>query len=155
MKAFRERYGAGPLHLAAVLVSLAVAAYALSRVFALLPQPLSFFIWFAGAIVLHDVLLVPSYSLLGRGAARAIAGGERPSRLRIAALNHVRVPVLLAGLALLVWFPLVLATGEGTFKAASGLTPDVYMGRWLALTGVLLVGSLVVFCIRLPSLRRQ
>ena len=155
MSAFRARYGASPLHLAGVLVALAVVAYALSRVFSLLPEPLSFFVWFAGAVVLHDLLFLPSYSLLGRGAAQAIAGGERPSRVRIAALNHVRIPVLLAGLALLVWFPLILATGQSTFESASGLTPDIYLGRWLALTGVLLGGSLLAFCIRLPRLRRQ
>jgi len=75
--------------------------------------------------------------------------------VRIAALNHLRVPVLLAGLALLVFFPLILRTGESSFTAANGLTPDVYLGRWLALTAVLLIGSLLVFCIRLPRLRRQ
>jgi len=155
VSAFRRRYGAGPLHLLAVLGALAVGAYALSRVFGLLPQPLSFFIWFAGAIVLHDLVFLPGYSLLGNGVARVVAGKAPPSRVRIAALNHLRVPVLLAGLALLVFFPLVLRTGESTFTLANGLTPDVYLGRWLALTAVLLVGSLLVFCIRLPRLRRQ
>jgi len=155
VSAFRKRYGAGPLHLLGVLFALAISAYALSRVFGLLPQPLSFFIWFVGAIVLHDLLFLPGYSLLGKGVARAVAGGEPRSRVRIAALNHLRVPVLLAGLALLVFFPLVLRTGESSFTSANGLTPDVYLGRWLALTAVLLIGSLLVFCIRLPRLRRQ
>lgn len=155
MSGFRRRYGAGPVHLLGVLVGLAIAAYALSRVFALLPQPLSFFIWFVGAIVVHDLVFLPAYSLLGNGFARAVAGGEPRSRVRIAALNHARVPVLLAGLALLVFLPLVLRTGESTFKAASGLTPDVYLGRWLALSAILLVGSLLIFLIRLPRLRRQ
>ena len=155
MSALRARYGAGPLHLVGVLAALAISAYALSRVFSLLPQPLSFFIWFAGAIVLHDLLFLPGYSLLGKGVAQAVAGTGSPSRVRIAALNHLRVPVLLAGLALLVFFPLILRTGESTFTSANGLTPDVYLGRWLALTAVLLIGSLLVFCIRLPRLRRQ
>ena len=155
MSALRARYGAGPLHLLGVLAALVISAYALSRVFSLLPQPLSFFVWFVGAIVLHDLLFLPGYSLLGKGVARVVAGDGPPSRVRIAALNHLRVPVLLAGLALLVFFPLILRTGESSFTSANGLTPDVNLGRWLALTAVLLVGSLLVFCIRLPRLRRQ
>lgn len=155
MTAFHRRYGAGPLHLLSVLGALAVTAYALSRVFGVLGQPLSFFVWFVGAIVLHDLLFLPGYSLLGGAVDRVVAGKRPPSRVRIAALNHLRVPVMLAGLALLVWFPLVLSTGETTFKAASGRTPDVYLGRWLALSAVLLGGSLLVFLLRLPRLRRQ
>lgn len=156
MSGFRARYGASPLHLVAVLTALAITAYALSRVFGLLPQPLSFFLWFAGAIVLHDLVFLPSYSLLGNLVARGVTGaGEAPSRLRIAALNHLRVPVLLSGLAFLVFFPVISRAGASSFSSANGLTPDVYLGRWLELTAVLLGGSLIVFCVRLPGLRRQ
>ncbi len=143
---FRERYGAGPLHLLALLATLAVAAYAFSRVFELLGKPFNFVLWFAGAIVAHDLVLYPLYTLLGRGAQRML-GPSTP--LRIAALNHLRVPALVSGLLLLVWLPLVIGKGDRSYKGATGLTKgDLYLDRWLILSAALFAVSALVFAVR-------
>lgn len=99
-------------------------------------------------------MLFPVYAVLGAIAAAAIVGGGTRSRLRIAALNHLRVPALLSGLLLLVWFPLVADKGERSFMRVSGLSKDVYFGRWLLITAVLFGGSALLFLLRLRRLAR-
>jgi uncharacterized membrane protein len=151
---FRERYGAGPLHLLAVLASFAIAAYALERALGLTSNPDRILLWLAGSIVAHDLILLPLYSLVGVLAAGALFAGERRDRLRIAALNHLRLPALLSGLLLLVWYPLVAGPADRTFMRATGLSKDVYLERWLLLSAALFAASAVVFALRLPRLRR-
>lgn len=151
---FRERYGAGPLHLLAVLATFAIAAYALERALELTSNPDRIAIWLVGSIVAHDLVLFPLYALLGVLAAGAFLPGGRRDRLRIAALNHLRVPALTSGLLLLVWYPLVAGPADRGFMRLTGLSKDVYLERWLLLTAVLFAGSAVIFALRLPSLRR-
>ena len=115
MRRFRHQYGANPGHLLVALASLAISAWALSMVLDVLSAPERFLIWFIGAIVLHDFLFLPLYSALGLGAATVLTRGERASRLQIAALNHLRVPLLLSGLMFVVWFPLILSQSPAGF----------------------------------------
>jgi hypothetical protein len=154
MRRFRDHYGAGPIHLLAVLVSFAIAAYALSRALDLTGNPDRIVVWLGGSIVAHDLILFPLYALLGVLVAGAILRGGHRSRLRIAALNHLRVPALLSGLLLLVWFPLVAGKGERSFMRVSGLSKDVYFERWLLITAVLFAGSALLFALRVRRLAR-
>jgi hypothetical protein len=151
---FREGYGAGPLHLLAILASFAVAAYALGRALELTSNPDRIVLWLGGSIVAHDLILFPVYALLGALAAGALLRGDRSSRLRIAALNHLRVPALLSGLLLLVWYPLVAGPADRGFMRVTGLSKDVYLERWLLLSGALFAASAVVFALRRPRLKR-
>jgi hypothetical protein len=155
MKRFRYEYGASPVHLLVALTSLAVSAWALLQVFDVLSTPGRFLVWFLGAIVVHDLIFLPLYSLLDRGAAGALTRGRQPSRLRIAALNHLRIPVLLSGLMLLVWYPLVLSKAPSGFERITGQTTDVYLERWLALSAVLFAGSALLLAVRARSLRAK
>jgi hypothetical protein len=154
MRRFRERYGAGPIHLLAVLASFAIAAYALSRALDLTRNPDRIVLWLGGSIVAHDLILFPIYAVLGAIVAGALLHANPGSRLRIAVLNHLRVPALLSGLLLLVWFPLVADKGERSFMRVSGLSKDVYFGRWLLITAVLFAGSALLFVVRLRRLAR-
>jgi hypothetical protein len=154
MRWFRGHYGAGLIHLLAVLATFAIAAYALSRALDLTGNPDRIALWLGGSIVAHDLILFPVYALLGAIAAGAIVGSKTRSRLRIAVLNHLRVPALLSGLLLLVWFPLVADKGERSFMRVSGLSKDVYFGRWLLITAVLFGGSALLFALRLRRLTR-
>jgi len=151
---FRDFYGAGPLHLLAVVASFAIAAYALDRALGLTGNPDRIVLWLGGSIVAHDLVLFPLYALLGVLAAGAFLPGARSSRLRIAALNHVRVPALLSGLLLLVWYPLIAGPAERSFTRLTGLSKDVYLERWLLLSAALFAASAVLFALRLPGLRR-
>jgi hypothetical protein len=146
---FRFEYGAGPFHLLVALASFAVAGWGLAQVFGAIANTDALLLWLFGSIILHDLVLLPLYSALGVVAAGGIAHGTaQSSRMRVAALNHLRVPVLLSGLMLLVWFPLVLETAPASFARAAGYEPEVYLERWLGLTAVLLVGSALVFALR-------
>ena len=153
LKRFRYEYGGNPAHLLTALASLAVSAWALAMVLDVLSAPGKFVIWFVGAIVLHDLVFLPLYSALGLGAGRALAGGHAPSRLRLAALNHLRVPALLSGLMFLVWFPLILSKSPQGFERLTGLSNEIYLERWLLMSAVLFGGSAILLALRVRSLR--
>jgi hypothetical protein len=151
---FRREYGAGPLHLVAVTASIAIAAYALSRIFDVVGDPLRVALWLVGAIVAHDLVLFPLYALLGVIAGGALVPDAQRSRVRIAALNHLRAPALASGLLLLVWFPLIAAKAPRTFMRSTGLDVGIYLDRWLVATAVLFTASALLFALRLRRLAR-
>src|ERR1700691_3462513 len=67
----RRWYGAHPLHLLALLAAFALAGYAVRAVIAA-GQFRGFAIWFAVAIVGHDLLLFPLYSLADQSVQRLL-----------------------------------------------------------------------------------
>lgn len=138
MKRFADLYGARPTHLVLLLASLALAAYAGSF---LLGDPalLTMLVWFVGAAVLHDLVLFPLYSL----ADRALV--SRLPRL----VNHIRIPLLGAGLTFVLFLPGIIRQGEPTHLAATGLTQEPYLARWLWLVLGMFAVSAVVYGIRL------
>jgi hypothetical protein len=140
--ALRSRYGEGPLHLLAVIASFAIVAYAFLEIVER-PGALSFAIWFGGAVIAHDLIAFPLYSLFGLVAGRA--EGKRTA----AAVNYLRVPALLSGFAFIVWFPLILGLPGDGYEAASGLSADPFLGRWLLLTAALFAGSGVLYAVNL------
>ena len=93
--------------------------------------------WFAGAIVAHDLVLLPLYSLLDRVALR-----------RRRASVYVRIPALLSGLLLIVFLPAIARLGATTYHASSGLNQDVYLGRWVAATAVMFGVSGAIYLFR-------
>jgi len=113
MRRFRYEYGSGPLHALGLAASFALTGYAVLRI-AGGPSPLSVLLWFVAAIVAHDLVLLPLYSSIDRIGARVLRPARSPRA--ISPLNHVRVPALLSGLMLLVWFPLVLGLSDPTFS---------------------------------------
>jgi len=151
--AFRRQYGAGPVHLLAVTASIAIAAYALSRVFDG-ADPMRVMLWMAGSIVAHDLVLLPLYALLGAIAGGALVPDARRSRARVAALNHLRAAALASGLLLLVWFPLIAAEAPRTYMRSTGLDVGVYLERWLLASAVLFGGSALLFALRVRRLAR-
>jgi Na+/melibiose symporter-like transporter len=132
MSRLRARYGGGPAHLLATLASLAIAAAAVIGWTQRPRDLMSVLIWFAAAIVLHDLVLLPLYSLLDR-----ITVARLPRR----AIAHVRVPLLISVLVLAATFPTVLGFGAGSEHHASGIIEHGYLARWLLLSGVLLALS--------------
>jgi uncharacterized membrane protein len=151
---FRDRYGAGPVHLLAVALTFAVAAYALGRALELTSNPDRIVVWMGGSIVAHDLVLFPVYALAGVLLAGIVVPTDRRDRVRIAALNHLRAPALLSGLLLLVWYPLVAGPAERGFMRVTGLSKDVYLERWILLSLALFACSAAIFALRLPRLRR-
>ena len=155
----RHWYGASPLHLLALLTAFALAGYAVRAVIAA-GQFRGFAIWFAVAIIGHDLLLFPLYSLADLSVQRLLPWGaarRRASRQAATvpgaapgppAINYVRIPVAFSLLLLLAFFPLILGLSEPEYHRASGLTTQPYLWRWLAVTGVLFGGSAVLYALR-------
>ncbi|QXE38928.1 hypothetical protein KQY30_06140 [Streptomyces sp. GMY02] len=154
---FRRLYGESPLQLLLLLASFALCAYAGIRL--LSGDWLLILIWFVGAAVLHDLVLVPLYSLGDRGAEAALRPGrERPGRdargERGPGVNHLRVPAFLSLLLLLVYWPLVLRASK-PYEDATRLSIDVFLGRWLLITAALFALSAVWLVVRLYTDRRR
>jgi hypothetical protein len=142
-------YGAHPLHLLALICSFALAAYAAVRLFA--AQPLGVAIWFVGAAIGHDLILLPLYSLADRSVRSVLhhRTGDLPA---VPWINYLRVPAVLSGLLLLAWFPLIFRLAD-RYPGATGLSQDVYLGRWLAITGALFGAAALAFALRLRRAR--
>jgi hypothetical protein len=161
------------LHLLALLAAFALAGYAVRGVVAA-GQWRGFALWFAIAIVGHDLLLFPLYSLAdlslrrllpGRSAGRRHEGAVEPSAGRSGqagssaaaagppVINYIRVPAAFSLLLLLVWFPLILGLSSRTYHRASGLVTSPYLDRWLAVTGVLFAASAASYAVALRRSR--
>jgi hypothetical protein len=138
------------LHLLVHAAAFAVAAYALAQIVRG-GSVVNFIFWFAGAAVLHDLVLLPLYSLLDRVA-------RLPRRLRpaprVRVINHIRAPALISGVLLLVYFPSILGLSDRNYYAASGHHLHGYARNWLAITAVLLAGSVLVYVIRVLRAKR-
>jgi hypothetical protein len=148
-------YGAGTVHLLAVLVCLAVTGGAVAIVAGDPAWPVML-VWFLAAVLLHDLVLFPLYSAGDRlltAAARA-RGGRRRTRPRVPVVNHVRVPLLGAGLTFLLFLPGILGQGESALYAASGLDTSPVAGRWLLLVAGMVVASALVYLVRVLGARR-
>jgi hypothetical protein len=137
--ALRARYGAGPLHLLALLAGFAIAAAGVIGWFQRPSDVESVLVWFAAAIVIHDVLLLPLYTLLDR-IALALHGRLARPRVRgnrLNAASYVRIPAILSGLLLIVFFPVISGLGARRELAASGIPERGYLTRWLLAVGVM------------------
>jgi hypothetical protein len=142
---FRRLYGAGPLHLVAMLLAIALSLYAVTRIRDD-PALLKIAVWFVGAALVWDLLLGPALAVVDRLLL--------PLH-RVGALNHVRVPLLASALLLLVWAPAILQRSEGVFRTKAGLSQDVFLGRWLVITAVLCAVSAALYGLRVLRGRRR
>src|ERR1700761_7560303 len=92
---FLRWYGAGPLHLLTLLGSFALAGYAAAK---LLPYNyVGIPVWFAGAVIGHDLILMPLYTLADQPAAAVFRHRSGPLPA-VPWINYLRVPVALSGL---------------------------------------------------------
>jgi hypothetical protein len=130
---FGALYGAGPLHLVAHLAGFAIAAFALVQI---LGQAgwVNFLAFFAGAALLHDLLLLPLYAGLDRVIARVS--------------NHVRVPALISAVLLLIYLPLISGRSDASYRAAAGHNPHGYLRNWLLISAGLFLASGLVYGLR-------
>lgn len=136
-----------PFQLLLLACSFALAAYAGIRLLA--GDWFGVALWIVGAALLHDLVLLPLYTLADRAAVGGLgAAGQRGRTL------YVRVPATLSGLLLLVWFPLISGMTAGRYRSATGLSPDGFLTRWLLITAVLFGGSALLLAWRVGRVRR-
>jgi len=155
---FARYYGAHPLHLLTMVAGFALLGYVL---IALRPTALwnpdrwwqSVAVWFAAAVIFHDLVLFPLYALADAVLGR-LPGIHRRSP-KVPVRNYIRVPALGAGLTLLVFLPGIIEQGADTFHAATGQTQQPFLGRWLLLVAALFAGSALAYVARLLMARRR
>ncbi|RKS08065.1 hypothetical protein DFP74_3753 [Nocardiopsis sp. Huas11] len=162
MNALRRWYGAPLSHLVLMVASFALAGYAGVRL--LDGDAVGVAVWFVGAAVLHDLVLVPGYTLIDRGwqaaagrLARVGHGGRsgrdgrvragHDERGRVRLVNHVRVPAAVSALLFVVYFPLILGPSQA-YVSKSGLPGDPFAERWLLVCALLFAASAVVGAVR-------
>ena len=138
-----KRYGASPLHLLAHLALLPLAGWALLQILDL-NTARTILLWFLGAVILHDLVLLPAYSALDRLARTATRG----------AINYVRVPAGIWLLLGLVYYPVIAGRGDAAFHRVSGLHFEGYLARWLLAGAVLFIASGLIYAARGASRRR-
>ncbi len=142
-------YGASPGHLVAVLACLLVAAYTVSRLFGS-SSLLRIGVWFVGAAVAWDLVGGPLVALVDRGLQllRRTGGG-------VALVNHVRAPLGISALLLLLWTPVIFQRSERTFMRRSGLDEDPFLGRWVLVTVGLFALSAALYALRVWRARTR
>ncbi|MBP0458290.1 hypothetical protein JFN87_12365 [Streptomyces bomunensis] len=128
-----------------LIVSFAVCGYAAVRW--LSDDWLSIAVWFVGAAVLHDLVLVPLYAgtdwILHRvGGGRGRTADDPPRT----AVNHIRVPAFVSLLLLLVYWPLVFRNSPH-YSVSTHLSDAVFLRRWLLITAVLFGASAVWYAV--------
>lgn len=156
---FARIYGSHPLHLLTMIAGFALLGYVIAVV---RPVTLwnshvwwqSIVVWFAAAVIAHDLVLFPLYALVDRMLSR---GRARPGRAAavVPVLNYLRVPALGAGLTLLVFLPGIVRQGATTYRAATGQAQDPFLGRWLLLTAAMFAVSAGVYALKLATARRR
>ena len=165
----RRWYGANPLHLLALLAAFALAGYAVHAVMAA-GEWTGWAEWFAVAIIGHDLLLFPLYSLGDLSLRHLLPGGTHgrvpapapaargpfeafhspaagPPAAWPPLLNYVRIPVIFSLLLLLTFFPMILGLSGRELHRASGLGTGPYLWRWLGVTGVMFAISAAAYAL--------
>lgn len=150
MQRFTDRYGAHPAHLLLVLASFALAGYASVQMLA--QRSIHVGVWFLGAAVVHDAIVLPIYVLAD--AAAVSLWRRMPGPRGAPWLNHLRFPTAISLLLLLVFLPEVTRrrtalTGDST------LSTKPYLSHWLAVVAILFGVSLVWYVIRLVRARTR
>lgn len=153
---FATIYGSHPLHLLTMLSGFALMGYILAT---FKPATLwnpgtwwqSIAVWFAAAVIVHDLLFFPLYAL----ADRVLSARQPRGRPKVLARNYIRVPAMGAGLTLLIFLPGIIEQGGPTYLAATGQTQQPFLGRWLLLTAAMFGTSAICYTISLAAARRR
>jgi hypothetical protein len=143
-------YGASPLHLLALLACFALAGYAATQLVKSRPESVA--IWFIGAVVGHDLVLLPLYSIAD-GSVLAVIRHRAPKLPAVPWINYLRFPAGLSALLFLVWFPLILRL-KTHYQESTTLSPDPFLWHWLAVTGTLFLLSAAAYAVRLRAAHR-
>lgn len=154
-------YGSRPLHLLTMITGFALLGYVVATIKPVTlwnPQVWwqSIIVWFAAAIIAHDLVLFPVYAFLDWLLSRSrVTPRTARAEPRVPLLNYLRVPVLGAGLTLLVFLPGIIKQGASTYQAATGQTQDPFLGRWLLLTAAMFAVSAGIYGTRLATAHRR
>lgn len=137
-----------PFQLLLLACSFALAAYAGVRLLA--DDWFGVALWWVGAALLHDLVLLPLYATADRAVLRGLGAAGLRSRAM-----YVRVPAALSALLLLVWFPLISGMVDVRYRSATGRSAEGYLDHWLLITAVLFGGSALLLALRLRRATKE
>jgi hypothetical protein len=147
----RRAYGARLLHLVGLIAVIGVSAYAVVQV-AGRPDFRAMAIWFLGAVIAHDLVFLPAYSVANRLSASA-GPVRRRGRGALLVLNHLRAPIALATILFILFYPSILQRSEGGFLSNAGYGTDPFPDRWVWASVAILAASLLLLAA--STARRQ
>lgn len=102
-------------------------------------------VWFAGAVVGHDLVAFPLYAATDRLSVAVFHAAK---------VNYLRVPAAASALLFVVYLPGIIRPGGNTYVAATGQTQEPFLGRWILLTAIAFALSGLVYVVRLAFTRR-
>jgi hypothetical protein len=100
------------------------------------------------AVIAHDLVLFPLYALADRslrGLLRLLPSTRTPL---VRPLNYIRVPLLGAGLLLVLFLPGIIQQGQASYLTATGQTQAPFLARWLLLTAAMFGVSAILYALR-------
>jgi hypothetical protein len=131
-----------------------VAAYAVTRVFGVSGWK-GILLWFAVCLIGHDLIGWPLYAAADRILTRTQQRHPGRRESPVPWVNHVRVPVIISGTVLAMFFPLIFRLSQARYTAYTGFNENVYLANWLFVTAILFGGSGAVYLLRLGLGRRR
>jgi hypothetical protein len=154
MVGFRRAYGSNPLHLLAHIGVFFIAGWAISQIIGA-GFAINWIAWFLGAALLHDLVLLPLYSTIDRGLIATVGApvtsiGDEPdgAARRPSPLNYLRVPLVVSGILLLVYFPLILGYASKNYRHDTGHALAGYTRNWLLICAGLFLFSALIYAVR-------
>lgn len=156
---FRSVYGATPLHLLGMLFCFALLAYTgVTMGISVLWNPSSWWqsilVWFAGAVLFHDLVLFPLYALADRVTHRTLASRGQNGGPQVSAINYIRVPALAVGLLFLMFYPGLIQQGAASYLRATGQTQAPFLLRWVILGVVIVAISALAYAVALARAKK-
>jgi hypothetical protein len=153
MTVFRRLYGDHLLHLIVLLAALALGAYTISvlgvdQLFNPRVWWQSIAVWFAVAVIAHDLVLFPLYALADRVIPKARRRDDPGVPRRVPIVNYIRMPTLATALTFVLFLPGIIEQGAFSYTAATGLTQEPYLSRWLLLVAGFYLTSAVCYLVR-------
>ena len=136
------------------VVGFAVVAFALDRIFSGGDVKV-LIVWYLGFAIAHDLVFVPAYAGLDRLFRATIDRLPLPARTQVPVINHVRAPVVISTILLIIYFPLITGRNDGWFIEISGHNLTHYGRNWLLITAVLFLGSAVIYAARVVRARAR
>lgn len=156
----RRLYGENVLHLIVLLGALALGAYTVSvlgvnQLFNPQVWWQSMAVWFAVAVIGHDLILFPLYALAERLLPTRRREPDSTEHARVPLTNYVRMPTLATALTFVLFLPGIIEQGAFSYHAATGLTQEPFLNRWLLLTAAFYLTSAACYVVKTLWLARR
>jgi hypothetical protein len=105
-------------------------------------------VWFAIAVIGHDLILFPLYALAERLLPKRRRDEEPADPRRVPLTNYLRMPTLATGLTFALFLPGIIRQGGFTYTAATGLDQEPFLARWLLLVAAFYLISAICYVVR-------